>query len=644
MCSFRSKHACEARALSHASLIAHPCSKRVNGAMGCGSFWRTSKPPKSTPPQRKPVEGETEASVETSLKVSPPFRSSRSKGLSEEKTYTPEQEAAAEKIGAALRGSATRWQVKEDYHELRPREGEPLDPQDAGFSPYAQSNPSMPVVSDHLRFKVRDVTKQRVVEQLGHDEVLSMWSSFEDAAGKLLQKVAESAQQLPPGPMKQMSQIHLFQGDEENAKEVPKEVTTGFIVRRQENYLLGKFQVVAVPVIADYDSAFNSLQVEKNNFSAVQPTTPTSRGGSSADCDGPQGFNGWFWVLHSAAPNIGESAQAEDFLAYSVEERNDAQPRRTESNHSTTSTSSRCCWKDRPTGRPSRRLNEDVYIADIARLWRNALNAMLYLEVEDAIFFPFGMGAFLRHLKLNDDRYEDPACMRTLKRRIADELMNAISDLIAPTKGKKTQARKRPPFRVHLCLVCVNPESIDNHNCFVEAAAAKAQLCPELKEVLQLRRNVDSLQLAYELGKSNPDQPLKVALLNGANRKLCGNHWFQSGARYAIDENLHRRSASLSRASLLVNFDTEPRPREVTQLEETVRFFGGSVVDLAKVQGKTKTDLQMVNIKAKQEVSPSTPTIPRAKGRKSLCCCGSRSHRKAPKSQDRDVEKASATE
>lgn len=28
--------------------------------------------------------------------------------------------------------------------------------------------------------------------------------------------------------------------------------------------------------------------MEKNNFSAVQPTTPTSRGGSSADCDGPQ--------------------------------------------------------------------------------------------------------------------------------------------------------------------------------------------------------------------------------------------------------------------------------------------------------------------------------------------------------------------
>ena len=134
---------------------------------------------------------------------------------------------------------------------------------------------------------------------------------------------------------------------------------------------------------------------------------------------------------------------------------------------------------------------------------------------------------------------------------------------------------------------------------------------------------MDSLQLAHELSSG----PLKVAVLNGANRKLCGNHWFQSwslkeasyntlhynkynvkqhnmkynlikniisyiiiyyngragGARFAIDENLHRRSASLSRASLLLNFDTEPRlrdlallgsglrPRSPAQLEETVR-------------------------------------------------------------------------
>ena len=30
----------------------------------------------------------------------------------------------------------------------------------------------------------------------------------------------------------------------------------------EDTYLLGKFQVVAVPAVADYDAGFNSLQAE----------------------------------------------------------------------------------------------------------------------------------------------------------------------------------------------------------------------------------------------------------------------------------------------------------------------------------------------------------------------------------------------
>eukprot|EP00419_Tripos_fusus_P062755 CAMPEP_0172907818 /NCGR_PEP_ID=MMETSP1075-20121228/179587_1 /TAXON_ID=2916 /ORGANISM="Ceratium fusus, Strain PA161109" /LENGTH=62 /DNA_ID=CAMNT_0013765497 /DNA_START=44 /DNA_END=228 /DNA_ORIENTATION=- len=62
---------------------------------------------------------------------------------------------------------------------------------------------------------------------------------------------------------------------------------------------------------------------------------------------------------------------------------------------------------------------------------------------------------------------------------------------------------------------------------------------------------------------------MKVGLLNGANRELIGNHWFEDGARFAIDENLHRRSASLARAALLLNMGTAARHRRPTQLEET---------------------------------------------------------------------------
>ncbi|CAE7389655.1 Hid1 [Symbiodinium sp. CCMP2456] len=551
-----------------------------------------------------------------SVQAAPPIRSLRG---AEQREYTQEQEAAAAKIGAVARGSATRWQVKQDYHEAkRTVEGDPLEPPLLGFADYAQRNSSMPSVPDSIRFKVRDVTKRNVLKQLGHTEGVSHWNTFEALASRLLEKVSGSGgESLPPGPKKQMSMAHLFNDEEALRAELETKAAEGFVARRQDHYLLGKYQMVAVPAMADYDSAFG--EVRPGPQEGLQAASPHQ----SWDCDGPEGFDGWFWVLHAAAPNIGESAQAEDFLAYSVEEEDvdESSPARTESVRSTVSTASRCCWKDRLV-RPTRRLNEDLYIQDLRHLWRNVLTAMRHLQVEDVILFPFGMGAFLRHLNLNDDRYEDASSMRRLKRRIADELMHAIVDICSPKSRAAPKASAPFETRVHLCLVCVNPESVDNHNCFVEAAAARAKGCPELKEILHLRRNVDSLQLAHELAKKSGSGKLKVALLNGANRKLCGNHWFQSGARYAIDENLHRRSASLSRASLLVNFDTEPRPRRTTQLQETVKFFSGTVVNLAK-----KMEPEKVSAVQKQEVKPKSAPPSKAKAakapdRRPFCLCG----------------------
>jgi len=34
------------------------------------------------------------------------------------------------------------------------------------------------------------------------------------------------------------------------------------VAASEDTYLLGKFQVVAVPAVADYDAGFNSLQAE----------------------------------------------------------------------------------------------------------------------------------------------------------------------------------------------------------------------------------------------------------------------------------------------------------------------------------------------------------------------------------------------
>jgi len=161
------------------------------------------------------------------------------------------------------------------------------------------------------------------------------------------------------------------------------------------------------------------------------------------------------------------------------------------------------------------------------------------------------------------------------------------------------------PRRVHLCLICTNAESIQNHNVFIEAAAERLKRTPTLMSVLQIRRNVDSLQLAHELATSSV-QNMKVCILNGANRKLFGNHWFESGARTAIDENLHRRSASMARAALLLNFDTKPRLRNDNELCNTLEFFKQLVADDKEVGAPPSKTKGEVKVK-KAEVQTAKP-------------------------------------
>merc|ERR1712217_753515 len=133
-------------------------------------------------------------------------------------------------------------------------------------------------------------------------------------------------------------------------------------------------------------------------------------------------------------------------------------------------------------------------------------------------------------------------------------------------------------MRLHVCLVDVDVESRINHNVFVEAAAEQVKLTPKLVEFLAFHRNRDALELANELAMKPKDfghldvddQIRKVGMLNGANNKLLGNHWFSHGARNAIDENLHRRSSPMCIGSLLLNLATAPQTRSVDELVTNV--------------------------------------------------------------------------
>jgi hypothetical protein len=429
---------------------------------------------------------------------------------------------------------------------------------------------------------------------------------FEEIAGKVLEQVLSSNKaKLPKAVQKQLATVRYFVDSEQPNREAgPRtEEGSGFIGRKQDCYLLGQFDCLAVPARADYDSCFRSLETAASGLHRDAPQ-------ALADCDGPDGFTGWFWVVHVAAPNIGESTQAEDFVAYSEDQHN-APPH---AHPATPGSASRCCWKQQGMlSRPTRRLNEDLYVHDMGRIWRNSLLAMGHLGVEDAVFFPLGMGAFLRKLSLNDDRYAEPRVLLKLRRRVAGELMNAIAETCigAASKG---------PRRVHLCLVCIGAEAIDNHNCFLEAAATKLRECSKLMDVLKLRQNVDCLHLASQdlvpATKGGRGAP-KVGILNGANRKLIGNHWFQTGARLAIDENFHRRSASMSRAALLLNFDFEARARKPMQLQENVAWLGGQVVSVQSGKLLSSSKASQGAAGSAQRPSPST-------GSNGSCLCCSR--------------------
>jgi len=226
-------------------------------------------------------------------------------------------------------------------------------------------------------------------------------------------------------------------------------------------------------------------------------------------------------------------------------------------------------------------LNEDKYCETMFHLWNIAIIAMQRLGVTHAIFFPFGMGSFLRHLGQNDSQYLRPLNMRRIRRRIADEFIKAIEcayGRLIEERMTEHGDTKDLPRNIHLCLSCDTEDDILNHNSFIEAAAEKNEEYPGIQDLLVFRRNVDPLQLAHDLAVEMG--PLRVGLLNGANRKLLGGQWFKGGSRNAHDENLHRRSSSLARAALLLNLGTVPTMRQENELANTLEWLGGKAEPL----------------------------------------------------------------
>eukprot|EP00927_Polykrikos_kofoidii_P008990 TRINITY_DN13741_c0_g1_i1.p1 TRINITY_DN13741_c0_g1~~TRINITY_DN13741_c0_g1_i1.p1 ORF type:complete len:1085 (+),score=183.48 TRINITY_DN13741_c0_g1_i1:59-3313(+) len=410
-----------------------------------------------------------------------------------------------------------------------------------GLPLVSDATPESLQIKDQVRFGVRDDTAQRVLAMLGCNQKLrySRGITYEKIAVEMLSKPSLV---LPGFLQTLLSKVTLFRGEKPKSKFSPAELIAART--RNTDALIGRFDVVAMPVCAEYDKEFKPRSASRWSKATFWGTDPNTAVGGE----------GWFWIFHAAALNIGESAHAEDFEEYSM------QPD--------------FGFRGRGSGAW---LDEDKYVVAMDALWKQVLRAAAHHGVEDMVAFPFGMGAFLRNLHRLDNRYSDDVMMRRLRFRVASGLFDAAAEVCTACS---------PAMRLHVCLYDAGGESRSNHNVFIEAAGAKLVSAPALADIVKFHRNCDAMELAHELSsvvspESSKDQEIrKVGLLNGANNKLLGNHWFAHGARTAIDENLHRRSGPMCVGSLMMNLATEPVKRNLQELVTNVESMGGSVVEM----------------------------------------------------------------
>jgi len=278
-----------------------------------------------------------------------------------------------------------------------------------------------------------------------------------------------------------------------------------------DDYLLGRYDVVAAQVVADLDRFW------KFYSGHMRPS---------------------FWVAHAAAINIGESYshRSPDFSDFSQADGN------------------------------ANRLNEEAYYEAMRHVLENVTEAARVLKIKDFIFFPFGMGAFIRHLGLMDTRFQAPEEMQRLRRRLAREFLQVLSQQLDKSVS------------MHMCLSFSDDETLWNADAFL-----RALLDTEMKEFskrVTVHAEGDCLDLAQTLADARAPGACDVMLVNGANRCLLGNHWFDGRAKRAIDENMHRRSWRMARTSYCVNAygsRWQQGPRDPNCLEQTVKWLEGQV-------------------------------------------------------------------
>jgi hypothetical protein len=209
-------------------------------------------------------------------------------------------------------------------------------------------------------------------------------------------------------------------------------------------------------------------------------------------------------------------------------------------------------------------LDETKFLQGTGEIAESLLTASQKFGLNDVVFFPIGMGAFLRNLPSADAAYQDPAKMRSLRNGMAKQVAAKMEN----------QLRSSPNLVIHLALPTgPSDEAKENYNAFIQAVS---EIDPAIRQRVIVYPNADATEIAQAIANQKGDY--SVGLINGANKNLLGNHWFEDGALTAIDENIHRRSQISAFACLFCNGTTPSGhnnriQRQMGELEQRILYW-----------------------------------------------------------------------
>ncbi len=205
----------------------------------------------------------------------------------------------------------------------------------------------------------------------------------------------------------------------------------------------------------------------------------------------------------------------------------------------------------------SKEKNKSTYLHTMEKIAYGAFQAQIASGAKKIIWNYFGMGAFLRNME--GDYILPEKKMGKLRNEIAERLVNAFTRVMREAVDNQgielfLAGPTGESFEEHL-----KQEPGDNYAAFVKAFehcpfASHVTLCPETDAFIKGQELADGYEIL------SPGKVAPVSVINAADPALLGNHWFEGfkskgryNARFAIDENGHRRSELMAAMSSHVN-------------------------------------------------------------------------------------------